>query len=106
MSKKRIAFNEAFIDQELFKTAQNQDENGPVRKMARRALREVITHNLTSRQKQFIMLYYYQNRTMEEIAAECGVNVSTVSRTLRRARNNIMERIKYYFVRTEDRPEE
>ena len=102
MSRKRISFNEAYIDSELLKMSRLKGEEDQLRKIAKKALQEVVAQDLTQRQKQFVVLYYYDNHTMDEIADLCGVNVSTVSRTLRRARNNIMDKIKYYFIRTEE----
>lgn len=103
---KRFFLNEATIDKELFKLATTSNEEDKLRKIAKKALREVVSEELTARQKQFIVLYYYENNTMAEISDICGVNVSTVSRTLRRARKNILDRIKYYFIRIEDKNED
>lgn len=63
----------------------------------KKALAYVINNGLTARQKQMIVLYYYENKNMPEIAELLGVNKSTVSRTLARARRNIMERLRFYF---------
>ena len=102
---KRIFLNEESVDRELFRLAKPSDEEDKLRKIAKKALREVVSEELTSRQKQFIVLYYYENTKMADIAEICGVNVSTVSRTLRRARNNILDRIKYYFIKIDDKSE-
>jgi len=102
LSMKRIFWDEKTIDRELFKLSKNNSGDDKMRKIAKRAMREVILNDLTQRQKQFVLLYYYEERNMPEIAEICGVNVSTVSRTLARARKNILERIKYYFIKMED----
>lgn len=51
---------------------------------------------LTPRQRQFLELRYFKGFTMDEIGDVCGVNKSTVSRTLKRARERIKraQRIK------------
>ncbi len=58
-------------------------------------LREIINNDLTKTQKQYIIMYYMNNMKIHEIAHECGVNKSTVSRTITRAKNRIYERLKY-----------
>ncbi len=58
-------------------------------------LHEIINDDLTKTQKQYIIKYYMNNMKIHEIALEYGVNKSTVSRTIKRARNRIYERLKY-----------
>lgn len=57
----------------------------------------VVNRNLTKTQKSYIMLYYNDKKTIEEIAKIYGVNKSTVSRTIRRGKNNL-EKIFVGFV--------
>ncbi len=73
------------------------ETNNETLKKVRHALVETIKNDLTERQKETVILYYYKKMTMTEIADILGVNVSTVSRTLARARKNICDRTKYYF---------
>lgn len=49
----------------------------------------VLNRNLTKTQKSYIMLYYNEKKTIDEIAKIYGVNKSTVSRTIHRAKNNL-----------------
>lgn len=63
-----------------------------------RALRAAWATELTERQKYYILLYYHDKRTMEDIAAFCGVNVGTVSRTLARGRNRLRKVLRFYSV--------
>jgi len=87
-------------DKEMFKLfSENSDSesNSELKKLARKALKKVIEEQLSARQKQFIVLYYYKEMDMPTIAEMCGVNASTVSRTLNRARQNIYKYLKYYF---------
>lgn len=62
-------------------------------------VRRIIIEQLTTRQKEICILYFYQNKNIPQIAELLQVNKSTVSRTLARALKNINERIKYYKVR-------
>ena len=48
------------------------------------ALMNIIGSQLTERQKCYIIMYYMKELPMKEIAARCGVSVSTVSRTIKR----------------------
>lgn len=52
-------------------------------------LRQLLDDNLTNKQKCYIMLYYRDGLTMEEIAARFGVARSTVSRTIFRGRERL-----------------
>lgn len=52
-------------------------------------LYELLKQILTRRQLQFIEMRYIKNMTVQEIGDVCGVNKSTVSRTLSRARERI-----------------
>ena len=96
---KRISFENPESFAEFIKNPQGSKSDDRLHSVAVRALREIVKEELSERQKQFIVLYYYENKTMDEIADICGVNVSTVSRTLRRARKNITDRMKYYYLK-------
>lgn len=54
-----------------------------------------VESELTPRQRQLVRLYYIQQHTMPDIARELGVSVSTVSRTLRRARARLLRSLRY-----------
>lgn len=54
-----------------------------------RILRQLLDDNLTNKQKCYIMLYYRDGLTMEEIAERFGVAKSTVSRTIFRGRERL-----------------
>ena len=61
----------------------------------KRALRDVIKNDLTPRQKEMVVLYYYEGLNMRQIGERLGVDKSTVSRTIKRARRNLRDRLKY-----------
>ena len=61
----------------------------------KRLLRRVITERLTPIQRDYLSDYYFNGMTMREIAATRGVAVSTVSRTISRAKVRIREALKY-----------
>lgn len=65
--------------------------------IARRALRDVIAHELTPQQRRMIYLRYYENLRQCEVAERMGLSPSTVSRSLRRAECRIRKYMRFYF---------
>ncbi len=98
---RRVKTNFLENDREMFALLTGKDkgeDNSQVRMLAKKALRKVVEEQLSARQKQFLMLYYYEGTDMPTIADMFGVNVSTVSRTINRARHNLFKYLKYYFL--------
>lgn len=58
-------------------------------------VQRVIKEELTQLQRQTLIAYYFQEQTIPQIAAERGVNKSTVSRTLHRAEEKLRRYLKY-----------
>lgn len=58
-------------------------------------IQRVIREELTELQRLTLTAYYFQEQTIPQIAAERGVNKSTVSRTLRRAEDKLRRYLKY-----------
>ena len=58
-------------------------------------VKRVMDEELTSLQRQTLIAYYFQEQTIPEIAADRGVNKSTVSRTLHRAEEKLRRYLKY-----------
>lgn len=61
-----------------------------------RAMRRAWAAELTPIQRRYLHDYYAETLTMQKIAARYGVNVATVSRTLRRARERLRRVLRYY----------
>ena len=49
-------------------------------------LERIISEELTDRQRQLVELYYFEGENIPTIAKRLGINRSTVSRGLKRAR--------------------
>lgn len=82
---------------ELFRD-ENAGDNSLQTATLKRVLHNVINNELTDRQKEIVLLYYFNNKNVSEISRELGVNKSTVSRHLSRARERIERVLKYgYF---------
>ena len=58
-------------------------------------VRRVIQEELTDLQREALIAYYFQERTITDIAAQRGVNKSTVCRTLHRAEQKLRRYLKY-----------
>lgn len=54
-----------------------------------------IEEDLTPRQRQLVTMYYLEQMRMQDIANELNLHISTVSRTLKRARENMKNHLKY-----------
>ena len=65
------------------------------REMAMERLRRVIREELTDLQREVLIAYYFQERTIPQIAEDRGVNKSTVSRTLKRAEERMRRCLRY-----------
>lgn len=99
---KRSVLDSLLIDKKKFLPDDDEDSRiigEKLRRMALKALQEVVREELSPAQKKYLVEYYYEEKSMKEISEKYGVNISTVSRTISRGRKRIMERIKYYFVR-------
>ena len=97
---RRVHWDFSDSNKEMFKLINqqaNSETNAEKLKTIKKALKKVIEEQLTTRQKQVIVLYYYEEYDMPTIAKMLSINVSTVSRTINRARQNIMKYLQYYF---------
>ena len=63
----------------------------------RRFLYRAIKTQLTQRQKQVVMMHFFDGLTLTEIAKQMCVNKSTVSRTLSRALDRLTDLARLYF---------
>ncbi len=62
----------------------------------KKAMQKVIRSRLTVRQREILIMYYFEKKKIPEIAIELAVNKSTVSRTLNRAVKNIRLYLEFY----------
>ena len=60
-----------------------------------RRIRRVVEMELTQKQREIIIAYYFQDKTIPEIADERGIHKSSVSRCLRRAERKIRLCLRY-----------
>ena len=76
---------------------ENAEDNALQLERMKRNLRIAREKELTPRQRCMLELYYDRQMSVTEIAEELCVNVSTVSRTLQRARNRLRRYLQYSF---------
>ena len=55
----------------------------------------VIEEELSEIQREVLLGYYLNSRTIPELAAQRGVNKSTISRTLHRAEDKLRRCLRY-----------
>ena len=76
---------------------EESDDNGRRRQRLLHNLTKAVAEELTPRQREMLHLYYYEQLNIVQIAARLGVNKSTVSRTLCRARRRLHHILQYSF---------
>ena len=74
---------------------ENANDNQEQMERLLRNLRKARVQELTPRQQEILSLRYEQNMRVTEIARLLGLNRSTVSRTLRRARERLRRCLQY-----------
>lgn len=60
-----------------------------------RRIRRILQEELTELQRYTLVSYYFDHKTIPTIAAERGVNKSTICRTLHRAEEKVKRFLKY-----------
>ena len=65
------------------------------REVQMKRIRRVMEQELTEVQRETMLLYYFEEKRVSEIARIQGIHRSTVLRTLRRAENRLRRYLKY-----------
>ena len=58
-------------------------------------MQRVIALELTEKQRQAVLGYYVEKKSMPQLAREFGVNKSTVCRTIQRAERRLRRCLRY-----------
>ncbi|WP_296725752.1 sigma-70 family RNA polymerase sigma factor [Ruminococcus sp.] len=74
----------------------DKEEEGNTQRL-RRVLLKVINNELTPRQKEIIMLYYFKNIDTSDISERLGVSPQAVSAAMSRARMRMFRILQYYI---------
>ena len=73
----------------------NAEDNSDQLERLRRNLRQAREQELTPRQREILALHYDRGLKMAEIAKRLGVNPSTISRTIKRAKARLYRSLRY-----------
>jgi len=73
------------------------EDNSLQMERVRRNLKTAREKELTPRQREIVALYYDRGLSMRQIARLLGVQPSTVTRTLQRARRRLEHSLRYTF---------
>lgn len=95
MSRRRSSYRDTSTGKadEYIRRLLNGDQQNGTRKI----LLNIINNDLTARQTEIIMLYYFKELSMPEIAETYNITYQAVSAVISRARNRIFRYMKYYF---------
>lgn len=74
------------------------ETNETERRFVGAVLGEVMQNELTPRQRAYFLLYYTGGMTSGQIAAQYGVNRSTVCRALASARSRVAKPLRYVLL--------
>ena len=72
-----------------------ESEKSDIQKQ-KRILMRILAEELSESQRKTFWAYHVEKKTVEQIAEEQGLNKSTVSRTLKRAEDNVYHITKYF----------
>lgn len=86
--RRETALNEMILSQEALKKYYSHGgSNSDTRRRMKELLRKAVQHELTDRQKECIILFYYENKSVKEIAGITGIKPTTVYKHLKKGRN-------------------
>lgn len=91
----RLTSHELMQDQYAYDLWCEEGLDGMFYKHLINALHVAIAEELTGQQRAYILAYYYDRNTQEEIAKKYSVNKSTVSRTIRTAEKKLEHVLRY-----------
>ena len=91
-----ISYDNTFgmVDLAVYTELMAQDNKDQINRL-KRNLTHALRQDITQRQREYMLLYYGKSMSMEAIAQQCGVNKSTVSRTLKRGRQRLYRCLRY-----------
>ena len=89
-----IRNNEVYGDMAAWLRENAEDNESDVRRL-KRNLRLAREEELTPRQRQLMQMRFEQNMSVSEIAEALGLDKSTVSRTITRAKQRLYKCLRY-----------
>lgn len=96
MRRERMFLDEKNADLVAYSLYLSGASNRPERERMKKILLRAIKHELTSRQRECLTMYYLQGMKMKDIASTLKLNKSTVSRHIRSATMKLRRIASYY----------
>ncbi|MDE5619901.1 MAG: sigma-70 family RNA polymerase sigma factor [Ruminococcus sp.] len=96
---RRESYSDTFTgkaDENIRDVLENDSEEDSSRKL-KKLLLKVINNELTPRQKEIIVLYYFKKLDTVTIARQLGITPQAVSAVMSRARVKMYRIMQYYF---------
>ena len=96
---RRLSYSDTFngeADKGIRAILESHEGEGKTAKL-KRTLLNIIKNELTARQSEIIMLYYFKGMDMVQIAKMLGISPQSVSKTMSRAKVKIYNILRYYF---------
>lgn len=97
---KNIRYSDSFAGYQQYLDSLRRSNRGQLQAL-RQGLQLALTTDLTPKQLEYVELYYFHRMNMPQIAAQAGIQVSTVSRTLARARARLFNRLRFLPTRSD-----
>lgn len=96
---RREAYSETFTGRadENIRAILGESKGESEHSKLKKILVKVIQNELTEKQRNIVIMYYYKNMDMTEISKRTGVTIQAVSATMARARLRIYKILKYYI---------
>lgn len=73
------------------------ESNGAEHRHMIRALKKAARGELTARQLNCVRLFYYEGKSVGEVAETLGITAATASKHLKKARKRLGKVMKYFF---------
>lgn len=99
MGMKRVSSAALEFDKSFIAAMQEASTSHEHTQLLKTAVLYTVNNGLTARQRQILMMYYFEDLDQTQIAQALGVNKSTVSRTLKAARTKIRTRLAFLLKR-------
>jgi RNA polymerase sigma-70 factor (ECF subfamily) len=99
---RRITYSDEFTgaaDRGIRRLLEDDDdeESGIRKRKIKKILLNVINNELTPRQKEIVMLYYFKEMDIVAIGKQLGVTPQAVSAAMKRARLKLLRFMQYYL---------
>lgn len=91
------SFQDQLLSLRMYEEQNAQDNREKLNRIGR-LIQPAMESELNEKQRDIMMKYYFNGMTMQEISDVYGINRSTVSRYLTRARRKLERVLRYTFL--------